>query len=45
LFAGFIKGVAASMGIKLRIGADWDGDFDTNDQNFHDIVHFEIKLD
>jgi len=42
LFAGFVKGIAAGMGINLRIGADWDGDFDTTDQNFHDIVHFEI---
>ena len=45
LFAGFVKGVAASMGVKLRIGADWDGDFDTSDQSFHDAPHFEIKKD
>ena len=42
LFAGFVKGIAASMGIKLRIGADWDGDFTTKDQTFHDLPHFEI---
>ena len=42
LFAGFVKGMAASMGIKIRMGADWDGDFDTLDQRFHDLPHFEL---
>lgn len=42
LFAGFVKGIAAGMGIKLRMGADWDGDFTTRDQTFHDLPHFEI---
>lgn len=43
LFAGFVKGVAAAMGIELRLGADWNGNFDTTDQTFHDIVHIELK--
>jgi peptidoglycan L-alanyl-D-glutamate endopeptidase CwlK len=42
LFAGFIKGIAAGMGIKLRLGADWSGDFDTTDQSFHDLPHIEL---
>jgi hypothetical protein len=42
-FAFFVKGVAASMGINLRLGADWDGDFTCKDQSFHDLPHFEIK--
>ena len=42
LFAGYVKGMAANMGIPLRIGADWDGDFTTRDQTFHDAVHFEL---
>ena len=42
LFAGFVKGIAAEMGIKLRLGADWDGDFTTRDQTFHDLPHFEL---
>lgn len=42
MFAGFVKGVAASMGIKLRLGADWNGNFDTTDQKFHDLVHIEL---
>lgn len=42
LFAGYILGVANSLGIKLRLGADWDGDFTTKDQSFHDLPHFEL---
>lgn len=42
LFAGYIKGFAQSMGVKLRCGADWDGDFDPTDQSFHDLPHFEL---
>ena len=45
LFAGFIKGLACSMGIKIRMGADWDGDFDTKDQKFHDLPHFELIIE
>lgn len=42
LFAGFVKGVASQMGIKLRLGADWDGDTEVMDQTFHDLPHFEL---
>lgn len=42
-FAGFVKGVAASHGIRLRWGGDWDNDNDQNDQKFFDRVHFEIQ--
>ncbi len=42
-FAGYVLGVAFSMGIKLRWGGDWDSDKDLNDQNFMDLVHFEVK--
>lgn len=41
-FGGFVLGVAAMMGIKLRWGADWDGDKNINDQSFNDLVHFEL---
>jgi len=41
-FAGFVLGIAASMGIKLRWGGDWDGDHDPTDQTFNDLVHFEV---
>ena len=41
-FAGFVLGIATSMGIKLRHGADWDKDKDTRDQSFMDWPHFEL---
>jgi hypothetical protein len=44
LFMGFMKGLASAMGLKVRIGADWDGDFDIKDQRFHDLPHIEIIL-
>ncbi len=42
-FAGFVKGMAAAMGVGLRWGGDWDGDTDLNDQHFNDLAHFELK--
>lgn len=41
-FAGHVMDRAASMGIKLRWGGDWDRDNDLTDQTFDDLVHFEI---
>jgi hypothetical protein len=31
------------MGIGLRWGGDWDSDKDFSDQNFDDLVHWELK--
>lgn len=42
LFAGFVLGVAKSMGVELRWGGDWDGDGTWRDQSFHDLPHFEL---
>lgn len=42
MFVGFVRGIAKSMNINIRCGADWDGDFDIKDQNFHDLPHFEL---
>ncbi len=42
LFAGFVIGTAAQLGIMVRCGADWDGDFEVRDQSFHDLPHFEL---
>lgn len=42
MLAGFVKGVAAKMGIKLRSGVDWDGDFSVKDHSFFDGPHFEL---
>lgn len=42
LFAGYVKGVADSLGVELRLGADWNGNFTAKDQSFHDLPHFEL---
>jgi peptidoglycan L-alanyl-D-glutamate endopeptidase CwlK len=42
MFVGYVRAVAAQRGIKIRCGADWDGDFQVKDQNFHDLPHFEL---
>ena len=42
-FAGFVKGMAASMGIPIRWGGDWNSNNDLKDNNFDDLPHFEIK--
>ena len=44
-FAGFVIGIAESMGIKLRWGGDWDGDWQVRDNNFDDLPHFELIED
>ena len=43
LFAGFVLGIARSMGITLRWGGDWDQDFQVQDNRFDDFPHFEIR--
>ena len=42
-FAGIVKGIAISMGIKIRWGGDWDGDTEVQDTNFKDLPHFELR--
>ena len=41
-FGGYVKGIAKSQGVKIRWGGDWDGDFETKDNVFDDLCHFEI---
>jgi peptidoglycan L-alanyl-D-glutamate endopeptidase CwlK len=41
-FAGYVKGLADLLDIPIRWGGDWDGDEDLDDQNFNDLVHFEL---
>jgi len=48
-FAGYVLGVAdrlyaeGLMKHKLRLGADWDRDYDiTDEKGLRDLVHFEI---
>jgi peptidoglycan LD-endopeptidase CwlK len=39
---GFVVSEAKRLGIKIRWGGDWNGNFDIKDQNFHDLPHFEL---
>ena len=39
---GILEGVSLSNNISLRVGLDWDHDFDTLDQTFHDLGHIEL---
>lgn len=41
-FGHFVVETAEKLGIGLRWGGDWDGDGDTKDQSFNDLVHFEL---
>jgi len=41
-FTYFCKGLAEGLGIKVRNGADWDGDNDYSDHSFLDWVHWEV---
>lgn len=41
-FAGFVIGIAFSMGIKLRWGGDWNSNREFHDQTFFDLPHFEL---
>ena len=42
LFAGYVLGIAKGLGIKIRWGGDWDGDYQVKDNKFDDLVHFEL---
>jgi hypothetical protein len=42
-FGGFVQGVAATMGIDIRWGGNWDGDDELKDQTFFDLPHFELR--
>ena len=49
-FAGYVMGIAQRLKDEgkithaIRYGGDWDSDKDINDQNFNDLVHFELLL-
>ena len=40
---GFLEAIAALKDIDIRVGIDWDGDFDMLDQSFNDLGHLELK--
>ena len=39
---GMIRGIAKQLEINVRYGGDWDGDGNTKDNSFDDLVHFEL---
>lgn len=41
-FGGYVLGYARGMKYDVRWGGDWDGDREILDQNFDDLVHFEM---
>ena len=45
LFAGFVLGVAATMGIKIRWGHDWNRDMKPDVRGFVDRPHYELVDD
>lgn len=42
-FAGYVLRVAEEELIPVRWGGDWDSDKDFNDQDFDDLVHWELR--
>ena len=43
--AGLMFQAASQLGVTLRYGGDWNGNFDFSDQSFFDLVHFELVGD
>lgn len=41
-FAGYVLGVGAMLGVKLRYGGDWNRDTEVKDNDFDDLLHFEV---
>jgi peptidoglycan L-alanyl-D-glutamate endopeptidase CwlK len=39
---GMLRGIAHQMGVKVIWGGDWNGDGETKDNNFDDLVHIEL---
>ncbi len=39
---GMIRGIAQQMGINIRWGGDWNSNGVVADNNFDDLVHFEL---
>lgn len=42
MLAGIIKGIASEECIPIRWGGDWNSDNDFKDNNFDDLVHYEL---
>lgn len=44
MFAGYVLGLAEGMGIRLRWGGDWNGNWKVTDEKFRDLYHFELRM-
>ena len=44
-FAGYVLGIAKMMGHTIRFGGDWNMNTQVKDNNFDDLVHFELRGD
>lgn len=42
LLSGIIYGIGVTMGIKLRLGIDWDGNLSVREHSFKDRPHLEL---
>lgn len=42
---GFIERIAQEKGIKIRWGADWNGNYRTKDERLVDMPHIELVTD
>jgi len=42
ILAGLFLATASSLGVKVRWGGDWNGNWNMKDQSFHDLGHFEL---
>ena len=42
---GVFKVEAMRLGVDIRSGGDWDGDWSVTDQKFNDLMHIEILGD
>lgn len=41
-FIGFVQGIIAVKGLRVRSGHDWDNDYDLDEETFKDGPHWEI---
>lgn len=42
MFVGYVYAMADQLGIRIRNGADWDMDYNIEDESFVDIAHWEL---
>ena len=43
MLAMHVRLTAQRLGIPIRWGGDWDGDYDIMDQTFDDLAHYELE--